>query len=65
MFVWGIGDYRWRCHHTAGICLLSRRSTHLKSLAPPLSSSPMIKPNRPRTDEKISMTKILTKLRKR
>jgi hypothetical protein len=39
-----------------------REDTHLKSLAPPLSSSPMINPKRPRTDEKISITRILTKL---
>lgn len=35
---------------------------HEKSLAAELSRSPMIRPNSPRTDEKISTTRILTKL---
>ena len=34
-----------------------------KSLPLPLSSRPMIRPNRPSTEEKISITRILTKLR--
>lgn len=35
---------------------------HLKSLAPLDSSKPMISPNKPSTELKISMTKILMKL---